>query len=306
MSQLSGYTSLIIEEAQRIEHIGLILHRITSIMPGLQVLATGSWSLKLANRLKEPFTKELSSLYLHPLSFGEMAAHTDTATEHRMLEERVLYGYYPEVVTSPGKEQYLLQAISENIKRELCSLKTIRYPDGFIKLLHTLALQTGQVLILKGLADAAGLSTSTTRIYLQMLEEAFIIFYLDILCTAPDWEYQRGRKVYFYDTGLRNALASDFSPMESRADREALWENFCVSERMKRNMHKGVSPTARFWWTKRQEQIPYLEEHDGKFHAFDFRWAPSRYRTCHATFRKNYDLAAESSITPENCGEFLQ
>ena len=299
---------VVIDEAQRIEDIGLRLKLITDQMPGVQVIATGSSSFELSSKVNEPLTGRKRELKLFPLSFREMVSHTSFLEERRMIPHRMIYGYYPEVVCSPSNEKVVLKELTDSyLYRDLLSFDTLRKPDVIVRLLKALSLQIGSQVSYNELALLLGLTSKTVEKYLDILEKSYIIFRLGSFSRNMRNELKLSRKVYFWDLGIRNAVIGNMAPLENRNDTGALWENFLISERMKHNSYSNSFAQSYFWRTKDQSEIDYLEEEDGVLSAYEFKWNPAKSKTkCPASFAAAYPSSTYKVITPDNIEEFIK
>ena len=298
---------VVIDEAQRIEDIGLRLKLITDQMPGVQVIATGSSSLELSSKVNEPLTGRKRELKLYPLSFREMVSHTSFLEEHRMIPHRLIYGYYPEVVCSPANEKVVLKELTDSyLYRDLLSFETLRKPDVIVRLLKALSLQIGSQVSYNELASLLGLTSKTVEKYLDILEKSYIIFRLGSFSRNMRNELKLSRKIYFWDLGIRNAVIGNMAPLENRNDTGALWENFLIAERMKYNSYSNSFAQSYFWRTKDQSEIDYLEEEDSILSAYEFKWNPAKSKTkCPASFAAAYPSSTYRVITPDNIEEFI-
>ena len=299
--------TVVIDEAQRIEDIGLRLKLITDQMPGVQVIATGSSSLELSSKVNEPLTGRKRELKLYPLSFREMVSHTSFLEEHRMIPHRLIYGYYPEVVCSPANEKVVLKELIDSyLYRDLLSFETLRKPDVIVRLLKALSLQIGSQVSYNELASLLGLTSKTVEKYLDILEKSYIIFRLGSFSRNMRNELKLSRKIYFWDLGIRNAVIGNMAPLENRNDTGALWENFLIAERMKYNSYSNSFAQSYFWRTKDQSEIDYLEEEDSILSAYEFKWNPAKSKTkCPASFAAAYPSSTYRVITPDNIEEFI-
>ena len=300
--------TVVIDEAQRIEDIGLRLKLITDQMPGVQVIATGSSSFELSSKVNEPLTGRKRELKLFPLSFREMVSHTSFLEERRMIPHRLIYGYYPEVVCSPSNEKVVLKELTDSyLYRDLLSFDTLRKPDVIVRLLKALALQIGSQVSYNELSSLLGLSSKTVEKYLDILEKSYIIFRLGSFSRNMRNELKLSRKIYFWDLGIRNALIGNMAPLENRNDTGALWENFLIAERMKYNSYSNSFAQSYFWRTKDQSEVDYLEEEDGNLSAYEFKWNPAKSKTkCPASFAAAYPSSTYRVITPDNIEEFIK
>ena len=300
--------TVVIDEAQRIEDIGLRLKLITDQMPGVQVIATGSSSFELSSKVNEPLTGRKRELKLFPLSFREMVSHTSFLEERRMIPHRLIYGYYPEVVCSPSNEKVVLKELTDSyLYKDLLSFDTLRKPDVIVRLLKALALQIGSQVSYNGLSSLLGLSSKTVEKYLDILEKSYIIFRLGSFSRNMRNELKLSRKIYFWDLGIRNALIGNMAPLENRNDTGDLWENFLIAERMKYNSYSNSFAQSYFWRTKDKSEVDYLEEEDGNLSAYEFKWNPAKSKTkCPASFAAAYPSSTYRVITPDNIEEFIK
>ena len=299
---------LVIDEAQRIEDIGLRLKVLVDSIDDIQIFATGSSSFDLANRVNEPLTGRKREFQLFPLSFKELVSNSDLLTEKRMLPHRLVFGAYPEVVMSHGNEIEILKELSQSyLYKDILSFEKIRHSDKLIKLLQALAWQVGSQVSYNELAQICSIDSKTVEHYITILEQAFIIFRLGTFSRNLRNELKNNRKIYFYDNGIRNAIIANFSAVENRNDAGALWENYLISERMKKNSYDGIMVNTAFWRTKEQQEIDYLEERDGMLYAYEFKWSEAGAKKVRfpLTFSRAYPDAKFSVITPQNVEDFL-
>lgn len=304
---IGNKTIIVIDEAQRISEIGLRMKLITDQIPGVQVIATGSSSFELSSKINESLTGRKRELKLFPLAFSELVRQTSFLEEKRMLSHRLIYGYYPEVVTSPSEEKVVLKELTQSyLYRDLLAMDGLNKADMLVRLLKALALQIGNQVSYNELGSLIGIDSKTVEKYIDVLEKSYIIFRLGTFSRNLRNELKMSRKVYFWDLGIRNAVISNFSPMENRADCGALWENFAISERMKLNEYGSGFAQSYFWRTKDQSEIDYIEEEDGMMKAFEFKWNPSKSKVkCPASFASAYPCAVFKVITPDNVEEFI-
>lgn len=298
---------LVIDEAQRISDIGLRLKLITDQVPDVQVIATGSSSFELASKVNEPLTGRKREFRMYPLTFGEMVQHTQFLDEVRMIPHRMVYGYYPEVVCTPGDERAILKELSDSyLYKDVLSLDSINKPDKLVRLLKALALQIGSQVSYNEIGTLIGLDSKTVERYVDILEKSFIVFRLGTFSRNLRNELKASRKIYFWDLGIRNAVIGNLAQIENRTDAGELWENFVIAERMKRNANKGSFAQNYFWRTRQQHEIDYLEEEDGILYAFEFKWNLRKANVkCPESFKTAYPEALYKVITPENIEEFL-
>ena len=302
----SGYKTVVIDEAQMIPDIGLTLKLIIDNLKDIRLFVSGSSSLELANTINEPLTGRKYEFQLFPLSFKEMVNNHGLIQEKRMLMHRLVFGYYPEVVTSQGKEIKLLKNLSGSyLYKDLLSFGQIKRPVILDKLLKALALQVGHEVSFLELSQLVGADKETIERYVDLLEKAFIIFRLNALGRNVRNEIKKGKKFYFYDNGIRNALTGNFLQWENRNDKGASWENFIMSERMKNLSYNEFYGNCYFWRTTQQQEIDLLEEKDGQFTAFEFKTNPRKKPRLPLTFNKAYPVQSFYTISPENIEDIL-
>lgn len=290
---------LIIDEAQRIANIGLTIKLITDNIKDVQVIATGSSAFELAENIREPLTGRKYEHFLFPLSYEEMTMKTGRTEERRMLEQRLIYGYYPDIINHPGEERRLLNLLSDSyLYKDLFAYEKIKKPSLLQKLLKALALQLGNEVSFNELARLVGADKETIERYIDLLEKAFVVFTLPAFSRNLRTEIRKSRKVYFYDNGIRNAIIANFTPPGLRTDTGALWENFLVSERYKIVSYYDLYGNSYFWRTMQQQEIDYLEDRDGKLNAYEFKWNPDKKERIPLTFSKAYPGSDFRVINP--------
>ena len=307
LNQITGDKKLvIIDEAQRIENIGLSLKLLIDNYPEKQLLVTGSSSFELSNRINEPLTGRMVEFRLHPLSFGEIKNHYGELEARRLLEQQMLYGMYPEIVEHPEKaREIILDLTSGYLYKDIFNWQDIRKPELLEKLLKALALQVSHQVSYNELSILLEVRRETIITYLQLLEKVFVIFRLGTFSRNLRNELNKKQKIYFWDTGVRNALIGNFAPIENRPDAGALWENYIIAERLKfLNNNKDYS--ASFYWrTHQQQEIDYIEERDGFLKAFEVKWNIKKKVSFPKTFTNTYPDAACRIITPDNYIDFV-
>lgn len=304
---LQGYDLLVLDEAQRIQNIGITLKLMTDHIQSTQVIATGSSSFELANQINEPLTGRKMEFYLYPVCWQEWVNHTGLFAAENGLEQRLLYGMYPEVLTRPGQELEVLAGLaSDNLYRDLLSFSPIRKPELLEQLLQALALQLGSEVSYNELSNLLKVDKQTVSNYIRALEQAYVIFRLGPFSRNLRNEIASTRKIYFYDNGIRNALISNFSPLSLRQDKGALLENFLISERLKRNQYmRRHFVNTYFWRTRQGQEIDYLEESDGRISAFEMKWTFKRPPSAPTAFASAYPEHDFMGVTPENLSLFL-
>jgi len=297
---------IVVDEAQRIENIGLTLKLIVDHFEEIKVVATGSSSFELANSLNEPLTGRKYEFLMFPISFGEMVEHTDAFRETGNLENRMIFGSYPEVVTSPGEEKEKLSLLSDSyLYKDLLTYEKIKKPILLSNLLQALALQLGNEVSYNELSQVVGADKQTVEHYIDLLEKTYIVFRLRAFSRNVRNELKKSRKVYFYDNGIRNAIIGNFAPLVNRQDKGALWENYLISERWKKISYRSFYGHRYFWRTTQQQEIDYLEEVDGKVSAYEFKWDPTTSSRFSKTFLNAYPVENTQVINPENYPAWL-
>ena len=303
---IGNASTWVIDEAQRIENIGLCLKIAVDNIKSVKVIATGSSAFELANRINEPMTGRKWEFHLFPFSYAEMVLHHGKTEEKRLLNHRMVYGYYPEVVLHPGQEEERLKELANSyLYKDILTWERIQKPDKMERLLQAIAFQVGNEVSYHELGQITGLDNQTTEKYIDLLEKAFIVFRLGSLSRNLRNELKKSRKIYFYDNGLRNAVINQFNPVALRQDVGALWENFMVSERVKWLAFNRMHTNQYFWRTHAGQEIDYIEERNADMKAFEFKWGTAVKKKIPSTFLKAYPTAVAEVITPENMELFL-
>jgi predicted AAA+ superfamily ATPase len=298
--------TIIIDEAQRIEDIGLTIKLIHDNYPEIKIIATGSSAFELKNKTNEPLTGRKLEFKLFQFSTKELVNHHGLLNENRLLQHRMIFGYYPEIVNNLGDETELLKNLADSyLFKDILMLDGIKKPEKLIKLLQALAFQLGSQVSYNEIGTLVGLDSKTIEKYVDLLEQSFVIFKLNSFSRNLRNELKFSRKIYFYDNGIRNAVINNFSPLAIRQDTGMLWENYLVSERMKRNHYDKNYCNSFFWRTKAQQEVDYLEEKNGKLFAYEFKWNSKKNAKITKTFTSNYPEAEINIITPENYLDFV-
>jgi predicted AAA+ superfamily ATPase len=304
---ISPYEIVFIDEAQRVKNIGLTIKMIGDLKNiDTRVIVTGSSSLELTDEINEPATGRTIEHKLYPFSLTELAAETSQREEGRLLEQRMIYGLYPEIVTDPSDAKRNLVSLTNNyLYKDLFSFKGIQKPDVLQKLVRALALQLGSEVSYNELANLLGIDKETVENYIGLLEKCFVVFRLESFSRNMRNEIKKGKKIYFYDNGVRNAVISNFAPLELRTDVGALWENLMVSERVKRNSYAGSYAQLYFWRTHDQKEIDLVEEQDGVLSTFEIKYNPRVKAKPPKAFAENYPNSTWQVVTPDNFWEFV-
>lgn len=293
---------IIIDEAQRVENIGMSLKLIIDNFPDVQLLVTGSSSFELQNKLNEPLTGRKFEYHLYPISTAELLSTNGILSVKQSLENRLIYGSYPDILNhNDNAKELLINITNSYLYKDILALEDIRKPQLLEKLLIALALQIGSEVSYNEIAQTIGSDSKTVEKYIDLLSKCFVIFQLNAFNRNIRTELKKGKKIYFYDNGIRNAILQNFAPLNLRQDVGALWENFFISERLKANQYNSVFAKSYFWRTTQQQEIDYIEERDGEFYAFEMKWNPKKANAnIPATFRNTYPLKDFAIITPEN------
>ena len=297
---------LMIDEAQRAENIGITLKLITDNIPDIQLVITGSSAFDLRNRLNEPLTGRKFEYQLYPFSTAELIHATSYIDEKRLLEVRMIYGMYPDVVNNPSDAQKILIELNNSyLFKDILMYKDIRNPDVLIKLLTALSLQLGSEVSYNELGNTIGIKSETVGRYIELLEKVFIIFRQQSLSRNLRNELKKSQKIYFYDNGIRNALIQNFKSLELRIDTGALWENFMVSERKKHIEYNEIYSNTYFWRTHAQQEIDYIEERNGMLYAYEFKWNEKKKAKIPNSFAEAYPQHEFQCINKTNYLDFI-
>ena len=275
--------------------------------PEMQIIATGSSSFELANIVNEPLTGRFYSYQLYPFSLFELKQIHSENEISRLLERFLQLGLYPEVTSLGKKEaQNQISLISQNyLFKDIFIFQDVRNPEVLTKLTQMLALQMGNEVSLEELANNLKVSIETVERYILMLERAFVVFRLPSFSRNLRTEIKKSRKIYFYDCGLRNALINNFNSLDLRSDKGALWENFCIMERMKFNQKNNRLVNRYFWRTYGQKEIDYIEEYGGNLFAYEFKWSNSKKIKAPKSWAENYKDTEFQVVTSKNYRGFV-
>jgi uncharacterized protein len=297
---------VVIDEAQRIPDTGLALKIIHDNFKDIQLIATGSSAFELATKISEPLTGRKFEFFLHPFSFEEMVSYHGFLDEKRLLEHRMIFGSYPDIALNVGNETKLIKNLASSfLYKDLLMLEQIKKPALLEKILKALALQVGSEVSFNELGQLTSSDKNTVEKYIGLLEQAYIIFRLEGLNRNVRNEIKKGRKIYFFDNGIRNAILGNFQPLSSRTDLGALWENFFISERFKYLTNKDADFKRFFWRTTQKQEIDYIEEMDGILTAFELKWNSNAGARLSTTFTKAYPETALHLVHPKNYHTFL-
>lgn len=303
---LGNKKTVFIDEGQKIRNLGRAVKLLVDSRDDIQVFVTGSSSFKLANETEEALTGRKYEYRLFPLTYEELSNHYGFLDEMKNLEMRLIYGSYPEVVTKQEDAKEILKLISDSyLYRDMLQYEGIRKPQQLEKLLKALALQCGSQVSENELSSLLGVSRTLVSSYLRILEQAFIIFPLTSFSTNQRNELKRSFKYYFWDNGIRNAILKDFTPIPARNDVGILWENYLISERLKKNMYASADSFSYFWRTTDQMEVDYVETQPNRITAYEFKWNKDKKSRVTKAFTNRYPDAQIKTITPENYMDFL-
>lgn len=302
---LGKYKYVFIDEAQRIEGIGLTMKIITDQFKDVQLLTSGSSSFDLTNKINEPLTGRKWEYQLFPISWEEFETHHGYLHAEQQLEDRLLYGFYPDVLNNSGDEISILRnLVNSYLYKDILSYSDIRKPEVLDKLVQALALQVGSEVNYSELAQIVGVDKNTISKYIDILQQGYIIFKLSSFSRNLRNEIKKNKKIYFYDNGIRNMVIGNFNPLELRTDKGALWENFLISERIKQIEYKQSLSRTYFWRTKQQQEVDFVEENSGQIFGYEFKWKKKNNSRIPKTFTETYS-AKSKVIDRENFREFV-
>ncbi len=304
---LRGYDLAFIDEAQRVANIGLTIKMIADLKLSTHVIVTGSSSLELSEGIYEPATGRHIDYELFPFSTDELITNTSEREEKRLLSQRLIYGFYPDVVNNPADAKRTLMTLANDyLYKDLLTYKGIKKPEVLQKLLRALAFQVGSEVSYNELSNLIGIDKNTVETYIDLLEKCYVIFKVSSFSRNARNEIKKSKKVYFYDNGIRNAIISNFANPELRTDMGALWENFIISERLKMHTYANDYTTMYFWRTHAQSEIDLIEERDGMLSTFEMKWNGKTKARQPEAFRSSYPDVPFNIITPENYLNFVR
>jgi len=305
-AETAGADLILIDEAQRVRNIGITLKLLIDNFPDKQIVATGSSSIELSNSINEPLTGRKHEFVMLPLSVNELMNEYGAVDERRLLDRRLIYGSYPEVVNHEGEErEALTDLVGSYLYKDIFSFQDVRKPEIVEQLLQSLALQLGSEVSFNEIGRLLGLNSITVQRYIDLLEKSFVVFHLRSFSRNVRSELKKSRKIYFYDNGVRNALIGDFKPLDLRSDVGALWENYLISERLKNNAYNSFYGKSYFWRTQQQQEIDYIEDVDGTLNAYEFKWNPTRKAHLTDTFANNYPNHSFTIVNRDNYQDFV-
>jgi len=306
---VNGIDLLVIDEAQRVREIGLNLKILVDTYPQLAIIATGSASFDLANKINEPLTGRKSTLTLFPISFEELVIELGMFEAKKQLEQWIVWGGYPNSVllnSIQEREQFLGELVGSYLYKDVLELNDIKRADKIVDLLRLIAFQIGKEVSLAELASNLALNRDTVERYLDLLEKVFVIFRVSGFSRNLRKEVVKNHRYYFYDNGVRNSLIQNFNTLNLRDDVGLLWENYLVSERMKTNHYHNRLVNSYFWRTYDQKEIDLIEESGGRLYGYEFKWKQAKLnKSTVKEFTSTYPNSLVQGVTNEDFDSFL-
>lgn len=300
---------LFVDEAQKIGNVGNMLKIVAEKFDDVKVIVTGSSAFKLAEAVNESLTGRKREFRLYPLSFKEMADETSVLEESRMIDHRLIYGYYPEVVTSPGDEKEVIKELIDSyLYKDVLEENEIAKQDKLVRLVQALAFQIGSTVSANELAGLVGVDAKTVERYIDILEKCYIIFTLPSYAKNQRNELKFARKIYFWDMGIRNGVIGNMAPVSLRSPEELghMWENFLIAERIKRNDYAGRTFVQHYFWrTQQKKEVDLIEIEDGMMTGFEIKRKEGKRVGAPASFTAAYPDAHFECVTPSVLMSFL-
>lgn len=303
---IGKYSIVFIDEAQRIENIGITLKLITDQLNSVQLLVSGSSAFELNNQTQEPLTGRKWEYHLYPISWSEFEMEVGYIKAEQQLELRIIYGMYPEVINSPGEEKEVLKQLTDSyLYKDILSYGGIRKPEVLEKLLRALAFQIGSEVSYNELSQLLGIDKKTVATYIDLLCQAFVVYKLPSFSKNFRNEIKTNQKIYFYDTGVRNMIIGNLNSLQNRQDKGNLWENFLITERLKFNAYNTSLAKGYFWRTVSQQEIDYVEEDADTLKGYEIKWNPKSKVKIPKKFSDTYN-AEVKILNQENFRDFLK
>lgn len=300
---------LFVDEAQKIGNVGNMLKIVAEKFDDVKVIVTGSSAFKLSEAVNESLTGRKREFRLYPLSFKEMADETSVLEESRMIDLRLIYGYYPEVVTSPGDEKEVIKELIDSyLYKDVLEENEIAKQDKLVRLVQALAFQIGSTVSANELAGLVGVDAKTVERYIDILEKCYIIFTLPSYAKNQRNELKFARKIYFWDMGIRNGVIGNMATVSLRSPEELghMWENFLIAERIKRNDYAGRTFVQHYFWrTQQKKEVDLIEIEDGMMTGFEIKRKEGKRVGAPASFTAAYPDARFECVTPTDLMSFL-
>ncbi|WP_379088464.1 ATP-binding protein [Pedobacter sp. UC225_65] len=303
---LGDHEVLFIDEAQRLTEVGLLIKIIVDRFKNVQVIATGSSAFELSGKINESLTGRKYEMMLLPFSYSELVKHSDFLTEERLLEQRLIYGSYPEVINDPTNAEEHLKLLADSyLYKDLFALEEVKKPLLFEKIVKALALQIGSEVNFSELAQLVKADQKTVDKYIGLLEKSFVVFTLPAFSGNVRNEIKKNKKIYFYDTGIVNAITRNFNPIANRNDVGALFENYMIAERKKYLEQNQIEAEMFFWRTTQQQEIDYIEKQQNKLLAVEFKWNERSKEKIPTTFTQAYPQTETLILSKSERNTFL-
>ena len=303
---IGTHKTVFIDEAQRIEKAGITLKLIIDHFPEVQLVVSGSSALDISSQVNEPLTGRKFEFKLFPIAWAELEKDIEYLGIPTVIDRKLVYGMYPDVLNNDEDALTILQELgSSYLYKDIISLSGIRKPEIISKLVRALANQIGSEVNYTELGKTLRIDKNTVESYIDVLEKAYILFRLPPLSNNPRKEISSSRKIYFYDNGIRNMVIGDFRPIDQRNDKGALWENFLISERIKKQSYRGRIGFKYFWRSYQQQEIDYIEESNGVFSVYEFKYKVGKKFRFSKTFLKHYETVTQEVIDRDNFGAWL-
>lgn len=303
---IGDFPIVFIDEAQRIKNVGLISKIIYDQIKGVKLILSGSSALEINNMVNEPLTGRKWEFQLWQISWQEYIDFFGYAETILQLENRMIFGMYPEIIMNQNSEKENLKHLTSSyLYKDILSIQNIRKPEILDKLLFALALQIGNEVNYNELAQLLKIDRKTIEEYISLLEKLYVIFKLPPLSRNERKEISSSRKIYFYDIGIRNAIIDNFSPLTMRQDVGAIWENFIISELKKKISYEQNYYRNYFWRTYQQQEIDYIQEFENQLFAFEIKWNENKKVRFSSTYKSLYPHSLTSLINKGNFVEFL-
>ena len=302
---IGKYTMIFIDEAQRVANIGITLKIIADQFKGVQLIVSGSSAFELGGMINESLTGRKWEYRLFPISWQEFEQHAGYLQAQQQLEQRIIYGMYPDVLNYPEDQAEVLRNLADSyLFKDILALGNLRKPQQLEKLVRALAFQIGNEVSYNELAQLVGIDKNTVSHYITLLEQAFVIYRLGSFSRNLRNEIKTNQKIYFYDTGIRNALIGNFDPFDDRQDKGSLWENFLVMERIKKLQYEQSLAKYYFWRTRQQQEVDFVETNADNVQGYEFKWNPKAKVKRPKTFMQTYETDIQV-VHRENFSEFV-
>ncbi|MBK9017508.1 MAG: ATP-binding protein [Saprospiraceae bacterium] len=304
---IGSHQLLVVDEAQHVPNIGLNLKLIVDHIPNLRILATGSSAFDISNQTGEPLVGRKWEFELYPISQLELSSTEAPFQTEELMPQRLIYGAYPEIITSVGlsdKRELLNHIVNGYLYKDLLMYEEIRKSKKIIEILSLLAFQIGSTVSVHEIGKTIGMNTRTVEKYLDLLEKVFVLKRLGGFSRNLRKEISKGSKYYFWDNGIRNAIINNFNELNLRNDAGALWENYLITERLKKQQYTKIFSNNYFWRTYDQKEVDFVEERDGRLFGFEFKWSKGKVNPP-SIWLETYPEASFEAINSTNYLPFI-